>query len=126
MHENCQRHFVYFSGRIGIVFNPLTNKQKFYEGHQNKITCLAIHPLKFFVATGESSHSPKIHVWNVFNPEPFKVLKTYHKNGIIHITFSRDRDSSLLISVGVDVQFSIQVMNWKTEEIVGIRNTGSY
>ncbi|KAL4497254.1 hypothetical protein ABPG72_011189 [Tetrahymena utriculariae] len=125
VHENCQRHFVYFCGRIGVVFNPLTNQQKFYEGHQNKISCIAIHPLKFFVATGESAQNPKIHIWNVFNPEPFKILKTYHKNGIIHMTFSRDRDSSLLISVGVDVQFSIQVMNWKTEEIVGIRNTGS-
>ena len=53
-HDDCRRFFVYFTSRIGIVYNPITNKQKFYEGHRSKITCHSIHPLKFYVATGEA------------------------------------------------------------------------
>ena len=96
---------MYISSRVAIVYNPLNNQQKFYEGHRFKITCLAIHPLKCFVATGESAPRPTIHIWNVFNTEPVKIIKTNHKNGIYDLMFSRD--SSLIVSVGIDENYSI-------------------
>lgn len=105
IHENCKRYFVYFTSRVAIVYNPLTNKQRFYEGHRSKITCLAMHPLFFYVASGEASFKPSIHVWNVVNCEPFKIMPTTHKNGIIHLAFSKD--SSLIVSIGMDINFSI-------------------
>ena len=39
---------------------------------------MIVHPMKFFVATGEIAQNPTIHMWNIVNPEPFKILKTYH------------------------------------------------
>ncbi|KAL4455920.1 hypothetical protein ABPG73_008674 [Tetrahymena malaccensis] len=123
-HENCQRLFVYFCSRIGIVYDPVRNKQIFYEGHKSKISCLVVHPLKYLVATGEASSKPTIHVWNVLNCEPFKILSTFHKNGIINMAFSNQ--SSLIVSVGMDINFSLQVTNWKTEEIIALRNSGQY
>lgn len=85
---------------------------------------MALHPFKFFVATGECSQSPEIHIWNIVNTAPFKIIKTYHQNGILHLAFSRD--GSLLLSVGADSQYSIQVTNWKSEDIVAMRNSGQY
>jgi WD40 repeat protein len=61
--------------------------------------------MKCFVATGESSSRPCIHVWNVFNTEPLKILKTNHRNGIYDLVFSRD--SSLIVSIGIDENYSI-------------------
>ena len=42
----------------------------------------------------------------------------------MNLAFSRD--ASLLLSIGFDPTYSIQVTNWKTEEIVCIRNSGPY
>jgi WD40 repeat protein len=61
--------------------------------------------LKCFVATGESANRPTIHIWNIFNTEPLKILKTNHKQGIYDIMFSRD--SSLIVSIGIDENYSI-------------------
>lgn len=61
--------------------------------------------MKCFVATGESATHPTIHIWNIFNTEPLKVLKTNHRNGIYDIVFSRD--SSLIVSIGIDENYSI-------------------
>ena len=75
------------------------------------------------VATGETSSTPCIHVWSVVNLEPFKVLQTFHKDGILHLKFSHD--GTFLISVSVDSYYSIQIINWKTEETLAFRNTGA-
>lgn len=68
------------------------------------------------------SPAPTIHIWSVANPEVFKVIRTTHKNGITLLTFSRD--ASLILSVGMDRYFSLQVTSWKSEEILAVRNSG--
>lgn len=86
------------------------------------MTCLALHPKKFLVASGEAAASPTVHIWSVANPEAFKVVRTTHKNGVALLAFSRD--ASLLVSVGMDRHFSIQLTAWKTEEVLAMRNSG--
>lgn len=44
---------VYHVAAIGVVYNRQQNTQRFYMGHDDDILCLAIHPLKDFVATGQ-------------------------------------------------------------------------
>ncbi len=53
--------------------------------------------------------------------EPFKVLQTFHKDGILHSRFSND--GVFLVTIGADPLFSIQVFNWKNEETIAFRNT---
>ena len=36
-----------------MVYNRQQNTQRFYLGHDDDILCLAIHPLKDYVATGQ-------------------------------------------------------------------------
>jgi len=55
VHEKCQRDFLYFAGRVLVIFDPLLKKQRFYEGHKKKVTCFSIHPEKVIVASGEAS-----------------------------------------------------------------------
>lgn len=100
-HENCARYLVYFVSRFAIVYNPVTHRQNVYEGHSAKISALAMHHMRFLAATGEAAEAPTIHLWNVLNCEPFKILKTYHRGGgILHLAFSRD--GSLLLSIAAD------------------------
>lgn len=48
---------VYHVAAIGVVYNRQQNTQRFYMGHDDDILCLAIHPLKDFVATGQVATS---------------------------------------------------------------------
>lgn len=114
---------IYFVGRILIIYNSLNKKQRFYEGHKQKVTCFNIHPEKVIVASGEVSESPCIHIWNHKNTEQLKVIKTNHRNGILKLKFSDDGE--YIVSVGMDKYFSIQVTNWKSEDIISVRNQGN-
>ena len=44
---------VYHVAAVGVVYNRQQNTQHFYLGHDDDILCLAIHPLKDYVATGQ-------------------------------------------------------------------------
>ena len=44
---------VYHVAALGIVYNRDQHKQRFYTGHTDDILCLAIHPAKDFIATGQ-------------------------------------------------------------------------
>jgi WD40 repeat protein len=115
------RQYVYFTSRVAVVANNGTLKQRFYEGHASKIACMTVHPSRKSIATGECVESPQIHVWNVLYCTPEAVIQTHHGAGIVNLAFSRCGD--LLVSVGVDKYFSLQVTDWKNEEIVAFRNT---
>lgn len=43
-HVNCERHFLYFTSRLAIIYNPLSKTQRIYQGHRYKITCISVHP----------------------------------------------------------------------------------
>jgi len=43
-HTNCERHFLYFTSRLAIIYNPLSKIQRIYQGHRYKITCISVHP----------------------------------------------------------------------------------
>lgn len=118
----CHKHFIYFSSRLGIVFNPLNNKQDFYEGHRLKISTMVIHPKRSLIATGEVNVNPEIHVWDPQTLETLAVLCTSHKGGVLHLAFSGD--GTKLISVGMDSTFSIQVFQWEQQRSIVFRNTG--
>ena len=75
------------------------------------------------MATGETSPTPNIHIWSLVTLEPLKILKTFHKNGIHSLQFSQD--GVFLVTIGVDLFFSVQVTRWKSEEIITFRNTDS-
>ena len=45
-HHNCERYMAYFTSRVAIVSKCTTGnlRQKFYEGHRARISCMAVHP----------------------------------------------------------------------------------
>ena len=44
---------VFHIAAVGVVYNKETHSQKFYLGHDDDILCLAIHPMKDIIATGQ-------------------------------------------------------------------------
>ena len=46
---------VFHIAAVGVIYNKQTHSQRFYLGHDDDILCLALHPLKDIIATGQVS-----------------------------------------------------------------------
>lgn len=88
---------VYYTGSIGIVFNKEKYDsgkpcQRFFFGHDNDIGCLALHPSRRFVATGQQISPggvPYACIWDVDTCNQLQRLD-HDRNGrsIIALAFS--------------------------------------
>ena len=48
---------MYYLAALGIVYDPVSHTQVFYEGHDNDIRCMAFHPNRTIVATGQMANA---------------------------------------------------------------------
>ncbi|GAB6033016.1 hypothetical protein CHUAL_012208 [Chamberlinius hualienensis] len=101
---------VYFVERVGVVFNYKTKQQRFYIGHNEDMSCLSVHPLKKFVATGQIGEWPYICVWETAEMNTVSVLKNQHNSGIAAIDF--DHLGQKLASVGMEKNCSVVIWDW--------------
>nr|XP_019940288.1 PREDICTED: echinoderm microtubule-associated protein-like 5 [Paralichthys olivaceus] len=105
---------VYHVAAVGVVYNRQQNTQRFYMGHDDDILCLAIHPLKDFVATGQVGRDSSIHIWDTEMLKPMSVLKGFHQLGVCALDFSAD--GKRLASVGLDDNHTIVLWDWRKGE----------
>ena len=127
---------VYYSSAVCIILNTEKNTQRFYMGHNDDITAMAVHPNRTIVATGQVGRKPTIHLWNAnagpvnshldvlpgFEPETDDDVKypleectalgelKLHTHGISSLDFSPD--GKLLCSVGQDPYHTVGIWDW--------------
>ncbi|MGH0174886.1 UNVERIFIED_CONTAM: hypothetical protein FKN15_069133 [Acipenser sinensis] len=82
---------VYHVAGVGVVYNRQQNTQRFYLGHDDDILCLAIHPMKDYVATGQVGRDSSIHIWESEMLKTLSVLKGHHQYGVCAVDFSGRR-----------------------------------
>uniref|UniRef100_A0A2K6G4N4 EMAP like 5 n=1 Tax=Propithecus coquereli TaxID=379532 RepID=A0A2K6G4N4_PROCO len=109
---------VYHVAAVGVIYNRQQNTQRFYLGHDDDILCLAIHPLKDYVATGQVGRDPSIHIWDTETIKPLSILKGCHQYGVCAVDFSAD--GKRLASVGIDDSHTIVLWDWKKGEKLSI------
>ncbi|KAF3830940.1 hypothetical protein GH733_002178, partial [Mirounga leonina] len=109
---------VYHVAAVGVIYNRQQNTQRFYLGHDDDILCLAIHPLKDYVATGQVGRDPSIHIWDTETIKPLSVLKGCHQYGVCAVDFSAD--GKRLASVGIDDSHTIVLWDWKKGEKLSV------
>lgn len=90
VHATCSKQMIYYTTRIGVVYDVAKRKQRFYQGHKLKISAIARHPFLRIVATGEVNLNPLIHVWDAQSLETMVILQTSHRGGVLHLVFSAD------------------------------------
>ncbi|EKX32589.1 hypothetical protein GUITHDRAFT_82168, partial [Guillardia theta CCMP2712] len=119
MHDtrNCAQytghgHIVFLAGATGVVYNPIQHTQKFFNGHTDDVICLSLHPDFITAATGQVGRKALLCVWNTYTMQTLSVIRGFHDYGICSVSFNSD--GSLLASVGMDVDHSIAVWDWKT------------
>lgn len=60
-------NIVYYVAGVAIVYNKLTHEQHYFFGHDDDIACLAIHPNRTWVATGQVASTrecPMLCIWD--------------------------------------------------------------
>jgi WD40 repeat protein len=83
IHKNCSKKVIYYLSRYVIIFSPYNSVQKIYQGHKNKISCIAINSKNNLIASGEVAINPYILIWNVNTFETINILK----QGIIKVYY---------------------------------------
>ncbi|OQR95137.1 microtubule-associated protein [Achlya hypogyna] len=121
---------VYHVAALGVVYDSVTHTQQLFQGHDDDIVCLALHPNGSIVATGQMGKPPKIHVWELSGTKGDKCislacLQGFHKRAVPALAFSTD--GTKLCSIGNDDDHSMAIYKWKEGTIVasgkGERNT---
>jgi microtubule-associated protein-like 6 len=63
---NASNHIVFAAAALGVVMNPDTLEQKFFQEHQEDIIAFAVHPEKKIAATGQMAQKGKAKMIDLF------------------------------------------------------------
>lgn len=112
---------VFHAAALGINLDKNTNTQTFFDGHDEDVVCLAIHPNKNIIATGQMAKAGKaklidIYVWDATTKEVKANLKGFHLRAVRNLAFSPN--GSKLLSGGQDDDNSIAVYDWENSKII--------
>lgn len=102
---------VYHTAAVGVVLDPVENKQKHILEHIDDIICLAIHPGLQVVATGEIGPNPLICVWDSGTMECLARISGTLTKGICHLAFSNN--GKFLAATAADNDHCIAVYEWE-------------
>lgn len=112
------RKIVYTTATFGVVYNIVSKEQSLYTGHDEEITCLALHPSSNLVATGDKTN--KIHIWNVNECQCVLIIHGIINVGVNHLHFSPSGDR--LAAIGLDPDHSIAIYDTTTGSIISSAN----
>ncbi|XP_077290985.1 echinoderm microtubule-associated protein-like 2 isoform X2 [Arctopsyche grandis] len=114
---------VYFVASVVVLFNVDEQCQRHYIGHTDDVKCLAIHPNKLVVATGQcAGHDrvdarPHIRIWNSVSLATLAVIGASEmERGVCCISFSRADGGTLLCAVDQGNEHNISVWDWQRGE----------
>ncbi|XP_028161969.1 echinoderm microtubule-associated protein-like 2 isoform X3 [Ostrinia furnacalis] len=111
---------VYFVAAVVVLFNVDEQCQRHYTGHTDDVKCLAIHPNKLIVASGQcAGHDrhdarPHVRVWNSVSLATLAVLGAGQiERAAACLSFSRADGGALLACVDDGPDHSISVWEWQ-------------
>ncbi|XP_053608612.1 echinoderm microtubule-associated protein-like 2 isoform X2 [Plodia interpunctella] len=111
---------VYFVAAVVVLFNVDERCQRHYTGHTDDVKCLAVHPNKLVIATGQcAGHDrldarPHVRVWNSVSLATLAVIGVGQmERAVACVTFSRADGGSLLACVDEGPDHTISVWEWQ-------------
>nr|XP_049700202.1 echinoderm microtubule-associated protein-like 2 isoform X2 [Helicoverpa armigera] len=111
---------VYFVAAVVVLFNVEEQCQRHYTGHTDDVKCIAIHPNKLVIASGQcAGHDrldarPHVRVWNSVSLATLAVLGAGHmERAVACISFSRADGGALLAAVDDGPDHTISVWEWQ-------------
>ncbi|XP_037293289.1 echinoderm microtubule-associated protein-like 2 isoform X5 [Manduca sexta] len=114
---------VYFVAAVVVLFNVEEQCQRHYTGHTDDVKCLAVHPNKLIIASGQcAGHDrldarPHVRVWNSVSLATLAVIGAGQmERSVSCITFSRADGGTLLAAVDDGPDHTISVWEWQRHD----------
>ncbi|KAK9824333.1 hypothetical protein WJX72_009517 [[Myrmecia] bisecta] len=124
---NAEGRIVYYLAALGVVYNPMSHTQRFFQGHDDDIRCLAMHPARRLVATGQMTgpgDCPFVCIWDSFGTPtqiqrlnfPSEGTPPVSSRFIVALAFSAC--GKRLVVVTGDNRHTTYVFDWAAGKIV--------
>ncbi|XP_075567904.1 echinoderm microtubule-associated protein-like 1 isoform X6 [Pelecanus crispus] len=116
---------VYFIASVVVLFNVEEQLQRHYTGHNDDVKCLAVHPDKITIATGQVAGTskdgkqlpPHVRVWDSVTLNTLHVIGMgFFDRAVTCIAFSKSNGGSSLCSVDDSNDHVLSVWDWQKEE----------
>uniref|UniRef100_A0A3Q2VHR0 EMAP like 4 n=1 Tax=Haplochromis burtoni TaxID=8153 RepID=A0A3Q2VHR0_HAPBU len=121
---------VYFIASVVVLFNYEERTQRHYLGHSECVKCLAIHPDKIRIATGQLAGVDKdgraqVHVWDSVSLAKLHVIgELTFERGVGSLAFSKVDSGRHLSVIDDSNDHMLTVWDWKKEsKIAEIKTT---
>ena len=115
---------VYFVGAVVVIYSRMDEKQRIYQGHDEDILCMDIHPSGDMAASGQKSGiSPEsqahIRVWDMSSLQTITVLGFGEiENGISGVTFSVLNKGMFVAAVDTSRDRILSVWDWEKNTLL--------
>ncbi|XP_068194186.1 echinoderm microtubule-associated protein-like 1 isoform X2 [Antennarius striatus] len=115
---------VYFIASVVVLFNVDEQLQRHYTGHTDDIKCLAVHPDKITIATGQVAGTssdgklaPHVRVWDSVSLNTLHVLGTnFFDRALVCLAFSKSNGGNTLCAVDDSNDHVLSVWDWQRED----------
>ncbi|NXD58999.1 EMAL1 protein, partial [Corvus moneduloides] len=116
---------VYFIASVVVLFNVEEQLQRHYTGHNDDVKCLAVHPDRITIATGQVAGTskdgkqlpPHVRVWDSVTLNTLHVIGMgFFDRAVTCIAFSKSNGGCSLCSVDDSNDHVLSVWDWQKEE----------
>ncbi|XP_036397591.1 echinoderm microtubule-associated protein-like 1 isoform X2 [Megalops cyprinoides] len=115
---------VYFIASVVVLYNVDEQLQRHYTGHTDDVKCLAVHPDKITIATGQVAGTssdgklaPHVRVWDSVSLNTLHVLGTgFFDRALACLSFSKSNGGGTLCVVDDSNDHVLSVWDWQREE----------
>ncbi|XP_067336877.1 echinoderm microtubule-associated protein-like 1 isoform X5 [Channa argus] len=116
---------VYFIASVVVLFNVDEQLQRHYTGHTDDIKCLAVHPDKITIATGQVAGTssdgkqlaPHVRVWDSVSLNTLHVLGAgFFDRALVCLAFSKSNGGNTLCAVDDSNDHVLSVWDWQRED----------
>ncbi|KAM4624799.1 echinoderm microtubule-associated protein-like 1 isoform 2-T2 [Polymixia lowei] len=115
---------VYFIASVVVLYNVDEQLQRHYAGHTDDIKCLAVHPDKITIATGQVAGTssdgklaPHVRVWDSVSLNTLHILGTgFFDRALVCLAFSKSNGGNTLCVVDDSNDHVLSVWDWQRED----------
>lgn len=114
----------YFVASIVVLYNRQEKTQRHYLGHTESVRCMAVHPNKLIIASGQSAIAnrrdkrPIVRIWNAVSLATLRVIG-FNEDfdcSICCLAFSRHDQGATLAVVDESADHTITILDWQREK----------
>ncbi|XP_071537716.1 LOW QUALITY PROTEIN: echinoderm microtubule-associated protein-like CG42247 [Panulirus ornatus] len=116
---------LYYVAAVAVILDRTDDVQRHYTEHTEDIQCMALHPSRELVASGQRASrgqrtTAHVRVWHARTLTTLHVLgKKDLGAGILAVAFSSRNNGEFLLAVDADKEHLLSVWTWTNEKVFG-------